>query len=278
MFSVGHIYSTHDFLKLLEESEISPESFKISFNKFRYSNPEKIIDLSFKCGWILIDKTGNIKLSNKGISIAKLDYKEALLHQLCDMIHVYNPSWASVIPKGREETKHFLPTEVYQCFSEAGLFGQFDDKLIQMWDNIALAYRNFNHKKLLYIGRKGEKLSFNYEKQRTNTNPIWQSLESNLSGFDILSVVSEKKNDKLRIEVKSTESKLDYARLYITQNEWETALSSRQYIFHLWLLNPSPKLYIIEKDIVEAHIPQNKNDGCWQNVMIPFKSLIEDSM
>lgn len=274
MFSVGHLYSTHDFLKFLKDSEVSPENFKISFNKFKYSYPEKILDLSFKCGWILMDRIGNIKLSNNGLNIAKLNYKEALFSQLCDMINVYNPTWASVIPKGREESKHFLPPEVYQCFYEAGLFGTFDDSLIQMWDSLALAYRNFNQKKLLDIGRKGEKLSFDYERQRTKINPIWQSLESNISGFDILSVVSEREEEKLRIEVKSTESKLDYAHLYITQNEWDTALSSKHYIFHLWLLNPSPKLFIIEKEIVEVHIPRNNNEGCWKNVMIPFKSLI----
>jgi hypothetical protein len=77
------------------------------------------------------------------------------------------------------------------------------------------------------IGRSGEKMSFDHEWKRTGLKPIWQAVESNLAGFDILSVTDSINNAKLQIEVKATTSEINYAKVHITRNEWETAIIVR---------------------------------------------------
>ncbi|WP_207435388.1 DUF3883 domain-containing protein [Sabulibacter ruber] len=276
MFSVSVIYSTRDFLNFLLESHITPERFEQTFKKYRYSNPEKILQVAFKCNWISLDGVGTLSLSKRGNEIAVLEYRDAILLQLEDMILNFNPTWASLLPKGREEAKQFLPEDVFQCFKEAGLFGVLNDNLIKYWDRISIAYRSYSNQKMLEIGRKGERLSLEYERQRTNAAPLWQSLESNLSGFDILSVVDRSCSDKLSIEVKSTTSKLEYATFYISKNEWETAENTKNYLFHLWVLEPTPNLFIISKDAMSQHIPQNNGNGTWQSVNISFKAVLSN--
>lgn len=124
------------------------------------------------------------------------------------------------------------------------------------------------------IGRTGEKLSYEFEKDRTGQYPIWQSVESNLSGFDLLSIVEKSNAKKLRIEVKATTSNLNYAKVHLSKNEWETALASINYIFHLWHINDTPKLYTTSVEEMNNHIPIDSGEGNWESVEIPFKVLI----
>ena len=99
-------------------------------------------------------------------------------------------------------------------------------------------------------------------------------MESNLAGYDILSVVDKSNSKKLKIEVKASTSNLEYAKIHITKNEWLTAQNSINYIFHLWHIDETSKLYIIDANIVNKNIPNNKGDGEWETVEIPFKALI----
>lgn len=274
MFSVSLLYSAYDFLKLIPLSGMSPETFKIHFRTFKYSAANNILEVSFKCGWSQINQEGIIELTERGSEISKFDYKGALLFQLEDLISNYNPVWASALTKGRTEAKNFLPDDAFQCFKECGLFEQLSEDIIKYWDKLALAYRNYSHKKLLEIGRLGEKLSYDYELNRTGTHPIWQSVESNLAGFDLLSVSEKGDSKKLQIEVKSTISEIAYSKIHITKNEWLTATNSLNYIFHLWHITATPQLFIVTIDKVASHISEDKGDGNWESVQIPFKSII----
>ena len=276
MFSVGIIYSSKDFLKFIIEKSIKSDEFEAAFQKYKYASPSTILELCFKCGWLSFKTDGLVIPTERGKSIAEQSYTDALLAQLEDMIKTYNPSWASLIPKGREETRHFLPDNVKQCFKEAGLFGEISQNLIVFWDKLSLAYRNINNEKLLEIGRKGETLSLEFEKIRTGKQPIWQSIESNLSGYDIISSTDSEDSRQLLIEVKSTESNINYANFYISRNEWFTALSSNNYIFHFWHLGKSKNtLYVGDIKCMENHIAIDQKDGEWQSVKIPFKSVLE---
>ena len=274
MFSVGVIYSTKNFLDHIQETSLTPKEFEDSFAIFNYSDPEKVLELSFHCRWVFISPKGIIQLTDRGNEIVSFDLSEALFLQLEDMIYTFNPQWASLLPKGREETKNFLPKNVLQCFNDANLFGTINDNIIKCWDRLALAYRNYNHQKLLESGRDGEKLSVLYEEKRTKTKPLWQSIESNLSGFDILSKVDENDLNPLRIEVKSTVSKMKYASFHISKNEWKVSQVSDNYIFHLWDLK-NKTLYITQKSIIEPHIPNDNGNGDWREVKIPFKDIVE---
>lgn len=272
MFSVSLLYSTHDFLRLIPEVGMTPSHFKNHFHTFKYSTAEKILDVSFKCGWSKLTKDGYIILSGRGKQIALVEYKPALLYQLEDLILNFNPVWGSILSKGRSDAKNFLPPDVTQCFKESGLFDEITDELIQFWDKLALAYRNYSQKRMTEIGRAGEKLSFDYEWKRTGQKPIWQAVESNLAGFDILSIVDSSSSTTLQIEVKATSSNINYATIHITRNEWDTAVNSSNYVFHLWQIEEK-KLYKVSVFEMAKHIPLDKGKGSWESIEIPLKIL-----
>jgi hypothetical protein len=273
MYSVGLLYSVRDFLKLNSISGMSPIEFETHFKSFRYSTADKIMSVAFKCGWTSLTPNGYLQLTIRGQEIANLDYQDALLFQLEDLILNYNPPWASLIVKGRSEARNFLPPDVLQCFSECGLFGPLTNELIKFWDKLSLAYRNYANKKRIEIGRLGEKFSFDFEFTRCGVKPLWQSIESNSSGFDILSIIGGANTRKLKIEVKSTTNNLEYATFHLTKNEWNTAESSIDYLFHMWVLNSTPSLNIVSVDEMKNHIPIDHGSGSWESVEIPFKIL-----
>lgn len=276
MFSVGVLYSCRDFLRLIPDSGMTSDQFNTYFKTYKYSTADKILCVSFKCGWTKITQEGIIELTERGMSLVQYDYKSALLFQLEDLISNYNPVWASLLAKGRVETKNFLPEDAFQCFKECGLFEKLTDEIITYWDNLALAYRNYAQKQIIEVGRNGEKLSYDYEKERTGNVPVWQSIESNLAGFDILSINAKNDSKKLMIEVKSTTSKIEYAKVHLTRNEWETAVSSLNYIFHLWHISDKPSLFIVPVDVISDHIAENKGKGRWESIEIPFQALINN--
>lgn len=274
MYSVSLLYSVHDFLRLIPEVGMTSTQFKNHFQTFKYSTAEKILDISFKCGWSKLIKDGIIILSERGKQIGSVDYKSALLFQIEDLILNFNPVWGSILLKGRSEARNFLPPDVAQCFRESGLFDELTDELIQVWDRLALAYRNYSQKRMTEIGRAGEKLSFQYEWDRTGHKPMWQAVESNLSGFDILSVTNSSTTTRLQIEVKSTTSEMLFANLHITRNEWETAKNSKNYIFHLWQMSKDKNtLYKCGVEEMSRHIPVDQGNGAWEKVEIPFAAI-----
>lgn len=129
---------------------------------------------------------------------------------------------------------------------------------------------------LSQTGRKGERLTLKYEHSRTGKEPIWQSIESNLSGYDVLSCFSESDETPLQIEVKASENSLDYADFHLTSNEWESATLARNYLFHLWELSPNPKLAIVTVEQMEKHIPVNSGEGYWETAQVPYRVFREN--
>jgi len=274
MFSVGLLYSVRDFLKLNSISGMKPDTFESYFKSFKYSTADKILTVSFKCGWAKVNQQGLIELTERGQDISVSEYEVALLIQLEDLILIFNPTWASLLLKGRTEAKNYLPPDALQCFKECGLFGELTDELIKFWDKLSLAYRNYSQIRMTEIGRIGEKLSFDYELIRTGKPPLWQAIESNLAGFDLLSIVDTTNSQKLKIEVKTTTSNITYAKFHLTKNEWNTALASINYVFHLWHIEKTPTLHIVSLQKINDHIPTDKGNGDWESVEIPFRSVI----
>lgn len=274
MFSVSTIYSARDFLILVKDNQLLTSEFLNSFKNYKYDSSVKILQLVTECGWVHLEIDGKISLSEKGEGIAALDYKSALTRQLEDMILIYNPSWASFLPKGRDETIRFLPDGPKQCFKEAGFTGDLSDQLIDIWDRLALAYRNYSNQLLLKTGRTGERLSIKHEIERTGKKPKWQSLESNLSGYDLLSVVDSNDSSPLLIEVKSSIAKLEYAQFHISRNEWKVAKTSENYTLHLWLIADQNQHFTVPIENLSKHIPNNNGAGEWESVIVPFSMVI----
>lgn len=274
-FSVGVLYSAIEFLQQSQTTAIDSRAFKASFLRFSVASAEEILSVSQECGWIAINSSGDIQPTERGLNILDVnDSTVQLRSQLVDLISAYQPTWAKRIPNGRAEVKNSFPEDAKQCFKEAGLLGEWDDELIRWWDELAHVAKARKSTELLEIGRKAEKLSIEHELTRTGVRPKWQSLESNFSGYDVLSRVSAEDETPLKIEVKGTTLSRKEAQFTITRNEWKTAMSSPNYCLHLWLLNGNPlTVIVVGTDDIYCHLPENNGNGAWETTRIPFSSF-----
>jgi hypothetical protein len=94
-----------------------------------------------------------------------------------------------------------------------------------------------------------------------------------VSGFDVLSVLEECSRERLQIEVKGTRQSIREAFISVTRNEWDTAVNSKNYVFHLWLLHDLPVCLCVPAKIMAEHMPADNNGGKWQAVTVPFKTF-----
>ncbi|MFD1462970.1 DUF3883 domain-containing protein, partial [Paenibacillus farraposensis] len=249
---------------------MNTSEFTSVFQRFQATTSTQVLELSKNCSWININSMGNIEVSEHGNEILmQANMQDALRIQLKHLIRKYRPSWSYLLHKGRKEAFQYFPPNVKQCFKEAELINSYEPAVIEWWDQLAFIARKNQEDNKLRIGRAGEELSLQYEKNRTGKNAVWQSIESNLSGFDILSCVSSSDASPLCIEVKAT-TYTDLFPFYLTRNEWSVAETSQQFYFHLWILGECPELYIVDKNNIESHIPFNKGNGTWESVKITF--------
>jgi hypothetical protein len=126
---------------------------------------------------------------------------------------------------------------------------------------------------MAYVGRQGERRSLDYEQARVGKRPEWHSIESNKSGFDLLSLKDVGNSTELQIEVKASEQPVASAQFHITRNEWEVAGSAPHYVFHIWSLTTNPKLAVLTPEIVNEHIPTENGRGKWESVVIPYAAF-----
>lgn len=268
-FSVGILYSVQEFLKFVKETPVKSNEFVRLFNRFEASSPTIVLDIAESSNWIKIDLDSTVVVTQKGEDIvSESNMTGALRVQLKHLIGETKPSWAYLIHKGRKEAYQYFPSNVKQCFKEAELIDSYDPEVVRWWDTFASVARGKQHDFFLETGRTGEELSLKFEKKRTGKEVIWQSVDSNLSGYDILSHVSNSDNTPLRIEVKSSIVDSSLFTFFLTRNEWEVAKNSPNYLFHIWILSSEPKLYILDRDDVAPNIPINRGKGVWENIKI----------
>ena len=271
--SVGYFHSS---LRLLEAAKSGGYIYKPQSNydeKFYLCALNDILNLSIKCNWIKIIVRDQFELSERGLEIlAKSTYEERMQEQLRDFVLAHRPTWCRALYTGRHEFCRYAPTNVVECFKIANLLvPDPDSAIVQWWDELSSIFRNINDTELLETGRCGERLTVEYEKKRTGTKPTWQSIESNFSGYDVLSVVSSDNRTPLQIEVKSTSQQISTAKIIITKNEWLHAETALAFKFYLWSLTNCKMLAILDIDEIAPHIPENKGIGKWSLVEIPMK-------
>jgi hypothetical protein len=271
-FSVGVLYSSIEFLKLLLQEPIDSENFRASFTRYIVASPDDVLKVCQECGWIHLDNSGYIQVAPTGKRLLDCnDYALSLRIQIQDLIRTYQPTWAKRMRHGRAEVQKFFPDDVVQCFREAGLLSAWTNETIRWWDELAQTASARRSAELLETGRTAERLTIEHERQRTKTEPKWQSLESNFSGFDILSQVSETDPTPLKIEVKGTILKKKDAAFFLTRNEWGVADDSTHYKFYLWALSSNPpELLTVDKSEIDEHLPSNNGQGTWETVKIPY--------
>lgn len=181
------------------------------------------------------------------------------------------PWWTRLAPLGRERLRAALNANEAQCFEAAGLFIEMPTTdVLAWWDSLAQAARAAENDGKLQQGREAEQLTLAFERERLarlgiERDPKWIAIEDNTAGYDIHSFdpgVVEPVN-KL-IEVKSCSREV--VQIFISRNEWETAVSSvPHYHFHVWLL-PEKKLIELSVNDIAPHIPLDQGSGVWQSV------------
>ena len=270
--SVNLLNATLEFLKTVDRfSGYSVEELPL-FTRFYQIPYENLYHLSAKCKWIhkegkkiCISEKGNELLNNQA------DQQTSLRKMIFDYACCYKPIWGYRIPYGRKEASLMMSKDESSCFFEAGLLsGVPDRRIISWWDELAAKFRVQSEERKNSIGRTGELLTIAYEEQRTGMKPRWISIDSNLAGYDIISRISDTEDAPLLIEVKSTEQSINYASFFISNNEWNTAVSSANYRFYLWLTDTQKKLAIISPQMIERYIPVNSDVGEWTSTKIPF--------
>jgi hypothetical protein len=273
-FSVGILYSAQEFALYVSKNPTPVEEFESTFRRFGLATPEDILEVSLKCNWIDFQPDGICRVTTRGQNILLEDAEKALRVQICDLIYIEEPSWAIKIPNGRKEAEKFFPVDVQQCFKEAGLLSGWDEDIIEWWDKLSIATRSRKSESSLVVGRTAEKLTMEHETKRIGKTPHWQSIESNFSGYDVLSK-SEKGSDIQRmIEVKGSALPRKEAFCFVTRNEWDTAQVAPDYRFHLWCLKgDNPFLIDVGVEEMKLHIPTNSGNGKWETTKVPFKSF-----
>ncbi len=245
-------------------------------------NKESALNLALQCEWVGIDNTKTYEITT---------YGEKLLHEFDDMqisqdmyreilfnyVRICVPAWARRIPYGRHEAYRIMSDEEQICFKKAGLMNEIPTRdVVDWWDSLAKIERIKIDKNKVNNGRDAEELTIEYEKTRTNAVPLWESVNTNLAGFDIMSQASGTDSSPIYIEVKSSTKDIQNATFYITRNEWDiasAAINIDRYFFYIWVLGNSNKLAIIPSREMEKHIPQESGQGTWRETVIPFSAF-----
>jgi hypothetical protein len=262
MFSVGILYSAKEFLDFLSETPGIDLTFSAVFQTFSVASPKAVLEVAQKCEWVQLNTAGQLEITDRGKQVIECKEPELTLRvQIRHLIEAYRPTWIPLLSRGRSEAQKYLPSDVAQCLREAALFTSLSDDVVNWWDECSKISRRAGKDTKIEVGRQGEKLSIQYERNRTKREPIWQGFESNLSGFDVLSSVSETDLAPLRIEVKTSNSKPEVAAFHVTKNELGVATTSGSYVFHLWSLQPHAQLMVVEVSRVMKHIPSNHGEG-----------------
>ena len=218
-----------------------------------------------------------LELTERGLRVvSKMPDNAACFRDLIAMyIRFERPGWAYRIPAGRQEAYAMMNKDLRFCFRAAGLMQEeISDDVLTWWDEMSQELRGNQSERRVEIGRVGERLTIQYEYSRVGRQPIWKSVESNLVGYDVLSIAEAEDETPRLIEVKSSKAGIDWASMKITSNERETAcISADRYFFYLWLLGERPRLAILTQGNVKPHIAENQGSGTWEVVEVPFRAF-----
>ena len=275
--SPGVLASAHKlFKRILVKEDYDLESLLSRNVSIDGTSAKDVIDTSRACGWIIFEQNRNC-LSDKGkIYASEFDIKTRRL-MISDYIKNATDAWIFLIPRGRKECISYIPSDVLVCLRSAKLLeSPPSDDIVLWWDSQAQLIGNIKDDKALSVGRAGEKLTLKYESERTDAEPIWKAIESNLVGYDVLSIIEKNETVKLLIEVKASTRKINNAEAFITRNEWDTAINSNNYVFHFWLISEkSNELAVLSIDDIRSHIPEDQGRGEWKEAKVAF-NLFED--
>jgi len=276
MISVGILYDAQKLMGHVAASPASVGSLLESFPRLEVADFRIVLGLSQQCQWVEVNESGHLILSSFGKRICAFpDPAFQLRHQLKDILQLTNQSWAKKIADGRSEALKIMPEPVQQIFLEAGLLGEWSDELVEWWDTIGLAARSKRGGLNLETGRRAERLSIDFEEERTGQRPEWKCVDTNYAGYDLLSIIDRDDRRRCPIEVKGSRRRLTEATFVLTRREWDVAEANLSYRLHLWLIRDSQDsnrdLRVVAADKLALHVPDDCGEGKWMAVEVPFK-------
>ncbi len=278
--SVNVITSAMMLLKRIEENYFS-NVLALTYSQIFSISAESLFNFSSQCKWCEL-KDDLPTLTNRGKEIVSLlnnDLTQLTKREMLrDYILEIKPIWVFRIPYGRKEASVYMTKDEVACFMEAELLSdRIDSSIVKWWDMISEMIRADVKNNKLEIGRLGEEYSLKYEKERTKSEPMWISIDTNMAGYDIKSQTDSTCHTPLLIEVKASKENINHADFYLSSHEWLVAKTSTNYIFHLWSVYDERKmLAIVTPSELESFIPTNNLTGEWESVKIPFRSFADN--
>lgn len=270
--SPGTAQAGFELLRLVGAQALTGQALVEGLRKIGGIASHQILELTQTLNWIALDDDGLLIASPAGVRLLALGAYEAMLTQaLIDYTEIVAPPWLQNATSGRARVLAFADIGIKQTIVEAGLADGFDERVVTFWDTLAALARGLRADKLLAIGRDGERLSIAHETARTGRAPRWVAIDSNEDGFDLLSVRGPGDPGSMAIEVKASTLGV-HGSGHITRNEWDTATSGIDHVFHFWDLRPSaqPRLAVISAAELQPHVPEDRGQGAWESVLVPF--------
>lgn len=276
--SVGRVSEALLMLSAVQRYQCHDVSSSMQLSVVYGINKAEALDFAEQCGLITI-QSHIISFTPDGVSIMSKFNNDSLSHEVWRlMLKMYilrsRPSWASLIPSGRKEAYIFMSNDEKRCFVEAGLMDVPNHDIVVWWDEISSYVRKNQDESLLANGRLGEELTIEYEKKRTGALPLWQSIDSNKTGFDIISIKDRNNSNPIYIEVKCSTKGMREASFFITRHEWEIASVSNsisEHLFYLWsVIDKQYRLAILTIENLRIHLPIDMGEGRWTEANLKF--------
>lgn len=236
---------------------------------------QDVLNASLFLKWIEINNEGFLSLTARGENILRAgDDLHKLRLLVIDYVEIDKPSWLQLAPSGRLETLLQAPSGIKQIIVEAGLAYGLDPDTISFWDALAARARGSRDVSLSEIGRRGERLTIEWELERTGSTPKWVAVDSSAAGYDVLSQISDTDRRRLTIEVKASTRPPTHAKFHLTRNEWDAAQDCLFHTFHIWDLSATPPmLAVLSLEQMSAHIPTDAGQGLWELAEISFRAF-----
>lgn len=275
--SPGLAQGCFELLAITIRQQLTVAEIKSSFAYLGSLPTQKVVETAQALNWLQASEHGYVELTPRGSRLFSTSGYEAQLRQaILDYIDIEHPSWVQNASFGRSRVISFAGSQIAQVFAEAGLVDGIEEAVVTFWDALAARARGQRDDRLTQIGRLGERLTIDYETQRTGRPPTWVAIDNNADGYDVLSIVGPADRQQLTIEVKtSTQGTAGFAML--TRTEWEMAMESAFHAFHFWNLRDrsQPKLSIVTNDKMVRHVPQDRGVGRWKCTEVPFSAFTE---
>jgi hypothetical protein len=277
ILSPGVVQAAFEVVDIAQRHQLTDQQLSRAFPRVLSIECDTACDLAVGLRWIVRSGDGVLAATERGNRVrATPAYEDRLRQAIWAYVDEVRPAWIANAPSGRSRVLRFLGPQLFQVFAEAGLASELDNGAVAFWDELAARARGRESDRNTAVGRRGERLSFNYEISRTGCEPRWVSLDSNSAGYDILSRVHPEIATPLLVEVKASVAGVN-GICHISRNEWAMAAESKNYVFDLWAIeDTAPELFArVSAKEMEMHIPTDAGDGCWETVAIPFSAFRE---